>query len=378
LLKRRTAITHTATALALVTTGGCALQAAGRAPWPPRPTVIAHRGASAQRPEHTLAAYQLAIEQGADFIEPDLAITRDGMLVCRHENALAMIDAQGQVTEATTDVHVRPEFVARRTTKTIDGKTITGWFTEDFTLAELKTLRARERIAALRPANAAWDDRFDIPTLQEVIDLAKSAGTGSRTVGIYPETKHPTYFRSIGLPLEEPLLAMLTRNGWNHAAAPVFIQSFEVSNLKALRRRTALPLVQLIAPQGQPFDTVHAGRGPSYADLTTPSGLADVARYAQGIGPHKSLVIPVQGVGLGSPTALVREAQARHLLVHIWTMRPENAFLPPSLRRAPLDSRAAPGDAVAEIAAFLQAGIDGFFTDDVRAGRAAVQALQKR
>ncbi len=376
-MKRRTLMAQGSAALVLASVGGCAAPAA-KAPWPPRPTVIAHRGASAQRPEHTLAAYQLAIEQGADIIEPDLAITRDGVLVCRHENALAMIDAQGRVTEATTDVQVRPEFASRRTTKTIDGKAITGWFTEDFTLAELKTLRARERIPALRPANTAFNDRFDIPTLQEVIDLAKVASRGGRTVGIYPETKHPSFFRSIGLPLEEPLLATLQRNGWNHAGAPVFIQSFEVSNLKALHQRTQVPLVQLIAPQGQPFDTVQAGRGPSYADLTTPAGLDEVARYAQGIGPHKSLVMPVQGAALGPPTALVREAQTRKLLVHIWTMRPENAFLPPSLRGVPADSPHARGDAVAEITAFLRAGVDGFFTDDVAAGRTAADALQKR
>ena len=187
--------------------------------WPPTPTVIAHRGASALRPEHTLAAYQQAIDDGADIIEPDLVITRDGVLVARHENAIAILNADGTVKEATTDVADRPEFAGRKTTRTIDGQTITGWFTEDFTLAEIKTLRARERIPAVRPANLAFDGRFAIPTLQEVIDLAKaqSARTG-RTIGIYPETKHPTYFRTIGLCAGEHQHAQLCRP--DHARRP--------------------------------------------------------------------------------------------------------------------------------------------------------------
>jgi glycerophosphoryl diester phosphodiesterase len=197
---------------------------------PHPPIIIAHRGASAERPEHTLAAYARAIEQGADFIEPDLVPTKDHQLVARHENEIS----------GTTDVASRPEFAARKTTKTIDGETITGWFTEDFTLAELKTLRARERLPELRPGNTAFDGQQEIPTLAEIIALAKaeSARTG-RTIGIYPETKHPSYFRSLGLALEPVLLAELTRAGWTTREAPVFIQSFEVDNLKALKALTA-------------------------------------------------------------------------------------------------------------------------------------------
>jgi glycerophosphoryl diester phosphodiesterase len=272
----------------------------------------------------------------------------------------------------------RPEFAGRKTTKTIDGQTITGWFTEDFTLAEIKTLRARERIPAVRPANLAFDGRFAIPTLQEVIDLAKaqSARTG-RTIGIYPETKHPTYFRTIGLPLEPPLLAVLDRNGWNHRDAPVFVQSFEVGNLQAIRQHSSVRLVQLVAPSGRPYDFVAQGNANtrSYADLITPAGLREVARYANAIGPFKTLVVPVKDGLPGEPTSLVAMARAEGLAVHIWTLRPENVFLPQGLRKAPASDPTVRGDSMAEIIAYLRAGIDGFFTDDPAVGRAAVRAL---
>jgi glycerophosphoryl diester phosphodiesterase len=367
-------IPHWAAAVLLATAGFGVLAQA----WPPTPTVIAHRGASALRPEHTLAAYQQAIDDGADIIEPDLVITRDGVLVARHENAIAILNADGTVKEATTDVVDRPEFAGRKTTKTIDGQTITGWFTEDFTLAEIKTLRARERIPAVRPANLAFDGRFAIPTLQEVIDLAKaqSARTG-RTIGIYPETKHPTYFRTIGLPLEPPLLAVLDRNGWNHRDAPVFVQSFEVGNLQAIRQHSSVRLVQLVAPSGRPYDSVAQGNANtrSYADLITPAGLREVARYANAIGPFKTLVVPVKDGLPGEPTSLVAMARAEGLAVHIWTLRPENVFLPQGLRKAPASDPTVRGDSMAEIIAYLRAGIDGFFTDDPAVGRAAVRAL---
>ncbi len=358
-----------------------ALGAAAQAAWPPTPTVIAHRGASALRPEHTLAAYQKAIDDGADIIEPDLVITKDGVLVARHENAIAILNADGSVKEATTDVVDRPEFAARKATRSIDGQSITGWFTEDFTLAELKTLRARERIPAQRPANVAFNGQFEIPTLQEVIDLAKaqSAKTG-RTIGIYPETKHPTYFQSIGLPLEAPLLAVLEKNGWNHKDAPVFVQSFEVANLQALRKLSTVRLVQLVAPSGRPYDFVAQGAANtrSYADLVTAEGLQQVARYANAIGPFKTLVVPVKDGVLGEPTPLVANARAAGLAVHIWTLRPENSFLPTSLRKAPASDATARGDSIAEITAYLRAGVDGFFTDDSAVGRAAVQAFGKK
>lgn len=362
-----------AAALLAAFSGGVAAQA-----WPPTPTVIAHRGASALRPEHTLAAYQKAIDDGADIIEPDLVITKDGVLVARHENAIAIVGADGALKEATTDVADRPEFADRKTTKTIDGKPVTGWFTEDFTLAELKTLRARERIPAQRPANVAYNGQFEVPTLQEVIDLAKAAGAkAGRTIGIYPETKHPSYFQSIGLPLEAPLLAVLEKNGWNHKDAPVFVQSFEVANLQAIRRLSSVRLVQLVAASGRPYDFVAQGAANTrgYADLLTPEGLQQVAGYANAIGPFKTLVVPVKGGLPGEPTGLVERARAAGLAVHIWTLRPENAFLPPGLKKAPNGDGTVRGDSAAEIAAYLRAGVDGFFTDDPAVGRAAVQAF---
>ncbi len=220
------------------------------------PIVIGHRGASGYRPEHTLASYSLAIDLGADFIEPDLVSTKDHVLVARHENDIT----------GTTDVASHPEFASRMTTKVIDGVSHTGWFTEDFTLAELRTLRAKERLPELRPTNTAFDGLYQIPTFQEVVDLAKR-----RHVGVYPETKHPTYFDSIGLSLEEPLLATLQANGYHGRHAPVFIQSFEVGNLKELREKTDLPLVQLIDETGKPYDFVVSGDPRTYKDLTTPS-----------------------------------------------------------------------------------------------------------
>ena len=365
---------------------GCATPQAAHSPsqaadWPPRPALIAHRGASALLPEHTLEAYREAIRAGADFIEPDLVITRDGVLVARHENAIAILAADGSLKEATTNVADRPEFAARKTTKTIDGQAITGWFVEDFTLAELKTLRARERIPAIRPANVQFNDRFEVPTLQEIIDLAKaeSARTGrtTRTIGIYPETKHPSYFQSIGLPLEPVLLKLLADNGWNHAQAPVFVQSFEVENLRWIRARSSLRLVQLLAPTGRPYDSVVRGTGPGYADMATPAGLAEIARYADGIGPSKSMVIPVVQGANAAPTALVADAHRAGLLVHPWTLRPENAFLPLSLKSPPAQDGARRGNARADMDDFLRTGIDGIFTDDPSVGRAAIDELLK-
>ena len=311
------------------------------------PILIAHRGASGERPEHTLAAYDLAIDQGADFIEPDLVPTRDDVLVARHENEIG----------GTTDVAQHPEFAARRTTKAIDGQQVTGWFTEDFTLAELKTLRARERLPALRPANTRYDGRFEIPTLAEIIALAKrrSAETG-RTIGIYPETKHPTYFAHIGHPTDERLVAQLRAAGWDRADAPVFIQSFEVENLRRLHGMTRVRLIQLMDATGAPAD----GSVASYAAMTTPAGLRAVARYAWGIGPNKNMV---------AGTTLVADAHAAGLRVHPWTFRAENQFLPPAYRRG-TDPGAA-GDVAGELRAALALGIDGFFTDFPAIGIAA-------
>ncbi|MBW8842949.1 MAG: glycerophosphodiester phosphodiesterase [Sphingomonadales bacterium] len=308
------------------------------------PIVIGHRGASGERPEHTLASYNLAIDEGADFIEPDLVLTKDNVFVARHENDIT----------GTTDVADHPEFASRKTTKLIDGESHKGWFTEDFTLAELKTLRARERLPQLRPANATYDGKFDIPTLAEIIALAKRRSKEvGRTIGIYPETKHPTYFASIGKPMERQLVAELKKAGWDSADAPVFIQSFEVNNLKLLHSITRIRLIQLMDASGGPAD--HAT--PSYAAMITPAGLKSVAAYAWGIGPNKDMV----DKGEGTPSPLVADAHAAGLRVHVWTFRAENFFLPASLRKG-VDPRAH-GDVDTAIRRQLAAGIDGFFTD---------------
>jgi glycerophosphoryl diester phosphodiesterase len=318
------------------------------------PVVIGHRGAPAYRPEHTLASYRLAIEFGADYIEPDLVSTKDHVLVVRHENDIT----------GTTDVADHPEFADRRTTKVIDGVTHTGWFTEDFTLAELRTLRAKERLPDLRPQNTPMDGRFQIPTFQEVIDLARR-----QHVGIYPETKHPTYFRSIGLSLEGPLVRALKLNGLNRRNAPVFVQSFEVGNLKRLNRMTRVPLIQLIDAQGAPYDFVAAHDPRTYDDLVRPAGLRAIARYADGIGPEKGRIIPrvLPGDTLGRPTTLVRDAHRAGLLVHPFTFRPENTFLPAELRVGDPGNPEFPrahGDEPAEIRMFFKQGIDGLFVDN--------------
>lgn len=327
-----------------------------------RPIVIGHRGACGYRPEHTLESYRLAIEMGADFIEPDLVMTRDGVLVARHENEIG----------GTTDVAAHPEFASRRRTQLIDGRVVSGWFTEDFTLAELKTLRARERLPELRPANTAFDGLFDVPSFDEVLaflaaENAARASRGLPAVGVYPETKHPTHFRSIGLPLEDSLLDALDRG---LAGAPVFIQSFELGNLKALRRQCQHPLVFLVESQGAPYDFVAGGDARDYRSLMLPEGLAMLAQHVDAIGVSKSLVCPVSAGGaLGAPTSLVNDAHRVGLAVHAWTFRAENHFLPPALRSG--GDEAAHGDLQAEIRAFLDAGIDGFFTDHPDLGKSA-------
>ncbi len=323
------------------------------------PVIIAHRGASGERPEHTLAAYQLAIEQGADFIEPDLVLTKDAVLVARHENAIG----------DTTDVADRPEFAGRKTTKIIDGEEVTDWFTEDFTLAELKTLRARERLPELRQANMRYDGQYEVPTFEEVLQLlnAHEAKTGER-VGVYPETKHPGYFRALGLSHDEPLLRLLNQYGYRGKDDPVFIQSFEVGNLKALAWETDVRLVQLVASEGGPPDR----EGQTYAAMLTADGLKEIATYADGIGPSKDLVIGRNVIGqLGSPTGLVAAAHTAGLLVHPWTFRAENHFLPTDFKSG-IDPRDT-GDLEGEISAFLAAGVDGLFSDNPARAVAAVK-----
>ncbi|MBE9209535.1 glycerophosphodiester phosphodiesterase [Nostoc sp. LEGE 06077] len=307
-----------------------------------KPIIIAHRGASGYRPEHTLAAYELAINFGADYIEPDLVSTQDGVLIARHENEIS----------ATTDVANHPEFAQRRTTKIIDGESKTGWFTEDFTLAEIKTLCAKERIPQLRQQNTIYDNLWEIPTLQEIIDLAKNYSIKlGRNIGIYPETKHPTYFRSINLALEEPLLATL---GYQAENTPIFIQSFEVSNLQYLAQKTHLPLVQLINLTDQPFDCTVSGDIRTYTDLVTKSGLEEIAKYAQAIGIHKDILVPRDSNNkLQTPTSVVHNAHTAGLQVHIWTFRNEDSFLP-------LDFQ---GNPQGEYELFFSLRIDGVFSD---------------
>jgi len=323
--------------------------------------VVGHRGASGYRPEHTLAAYELAARMGADFIEPDLVTTKDRVLVARHEPEIG----------GTTDVAAHPEFAARKKTKLLDGAPMTGWFTEDFTLKELKTLRAKERIPALRQQNTVFDGKYQVPTLQEVIDLTKRLSRElDRPIGIYPETKHPTYFQQQGLALEPALVNTLTRNGLNRPDAKVFVQSFEVANLKALDRQLRVPLVQLTSATGAPYDFIVSGDKRTYADVVSAKGLREVASYADGVGPAKDQVIPVDSTGkLGTPTALVRDAHRAGLVVHPYTFRVENNFLPPNLRSSAV--LADSGNLFAEIATFRKAGIDGLFSDNADIALAA-------
>jgi glycerophosphoryl diester phosphodiesterase len=286
--------------------------------------VIAHRGASGERPEHTIESYRLAIEEGADYIEPDLIMTRDGVLIARHENEIG----------GTTDVAQHPEFASRRRTQIIDGETMTGWFTEDFTLAEIKTLRARERLPELRPQNCVFDGQFLVPTFDEIMQLAVDANRHRRAgerIGVYPETKHPAHFAAIGLPQEQAVLDTLERYGYGAPGSPVVIQSFDPRNLRQLRGMTRLPLLQLLEHE--------------LGDL------AEIATYADGVGIAKQLASP-EGV---------RAAHAVGLKVHVWTFRAENEFLPEDLQIG--NSPAAHGDLEAEIRRFLQRGIDGFFVD---------------
>jgi glycerophosphoryl diester phosphodiesterase len=333
---------------ALVTTA-LALPLAARAQprWPhptlggEPPRVIAHRGASGERPEHTLAAYELAIDQGADYIEPDLVSTRDGVLVARHDAELSL----------TTDVAQRPAFAARRRTQPIDGKPVTGWFVEDFTWDELQTLRARERWPQWRPASAQFDGEFGIPSLTQVIDLlrVKERATGRR-IGLYPETKHAAHFRALGLALEEPLVRALHEAGWRIAADAVFLQSFEPDSVRRLAALTALRRVQLVGERAS----------------VDGAALRAIASYAQGLGAAKALVIPRGSDGaLASPTALVARAHDAGLAVHAWTFRREPNFLPAGI------------DADEELRRFMATGLDGVFADQPGAAVALRDRVQR-
>lgn len=337
--------------------------------------VIGHRGASALRPEHTLASYGKAIADGADFIEPDLVMTRDGVMVARHENEIG----------GTTDVAAHAEFAARRTTKVVDGQKITGWFTEDFTLAELKTLRARERLPQWR--GTRYDGEFQIATLDEIIDfVAAESAVSGRVVGIIPEIKHGTYFQRLGLPMEDKLLATLAAHSYTRTA-PVEIQSFEIANLEYLheklggaqarREHPNIRLLQLIDdPAAQPYDVIAAGGKLTYADMCQPAGLRDIAAYADAIGPNLRAIIPLAADGtLGKPTSLVHDAHAAGLEVHPYTFRPENFFLARNFWHGSDPHSFNEAGSIAEMHAYLDAGIDAFFTDDPAIGR---KALDKR
>jgi glycerophosphoryl diester phosphodiesterase len=320
-----------------------------------RSLVIGHRGASGYRPEHTLAAYELAARMGADFIEPDLCSTKDGVLVARHEPEIG----------GTTDVAGRPEFAGRRRTVLLDGVSVTGWFTHDFTLAELKTLRAIERLPQVRQRNTLYNGLFEVPTFQEVLDLrAKLSKELDRQLGVYPETKHPTYFRDLGLDLETPLTRILRKNGLDRRDAPVFVQSFEARNLQALHDdfKLRVPLVFLTAATGNPFNDPR-----SYAEYLTPAGLRELSEYVSGIGPEKNQIIPRNADGtLGSPTGLVADAHRAGLVLHPYTFRAENQFLPVDYR-VTADPNAY-GRAIDEQITFLRTGIDGLFTDQADIG----------
>ncbi|MGZ3375162.1 MAG: glycerophosphodiester phosphodiesterase [Phenylobacterium sp.] len=311
------------------------------------PIVIAHRGASGERPESTLLAFRQAIAEGADVIEPDLEVTKDGHLVVRHENEISQ----------TTDVASRAEFAARKTTKDVQGQKVTGWFTEDFTLAELKTIRCRERLPKIRPDSARFDGQEQIPTYQEVIDLAKSESKRlGRVVGTYPELKHASHFEALGLKMEGRLADILKKNDLNSETAPVFIQCFDVLPLKTMKALVKCQRIQLVSPDGAPTDS----KTP-YKEMVSAAGMKTIATYAHGVGPDWSMVIPTVDGGLGPATPLVKDAHAAGLAVHPWTVRAENIFLPPKLRHG--TDPATHGDVEAVYAALLASGIDGLFSD---------------
>ncbi len=349
-----------------------------------KPLVLAHRGASGYRPEHTLAAYALAIDQGADFIEPDLVLTKDGIPIARHEPLLAAVSLNGNPLPAsneftTSNIATLPFFAGKNRERVVDGIIVNGWWTDDFTLAELRDngVKARERIPAIRPANVAFNDQFDIPTLQEVIDLAKSRSTPAKTIGIYPETKHPTFFRTNAANrtnparFEDAVVSILHANYPNAATSPVFIQSFEVANLQYLKTQTNLRIIQLLGGgASRPYDFVVGGDPRTYADLLTAAGLDAINDYAFGIGPTRDLLIPRPGNVLGSPTNTVTLAHAANLEVHAYTFRAENNFLSTPFRIG--TDLTAPGNYQAETLLYLNLGIDGFFTDHPDLGVRAV------
>ncbi|MCE2564504.1 glycerophosphodiester phosphodiesterase [Komagataeibacter sp. FNDCF1] len=370
MLTRRKALTGTLLGMTLLANR----QARGAPSLVPQPLLMAHRGASALRPEHTLAAYARAIMDGADYIEPDLVPTRDGVLVCRHESNIA----------GTTDVATRPEFASRRRTLKIDGEDETGWFTTDFTLAELKTLRARERLPDIRPHNTRYDGHFDIPTFEEVIDFvaALSATLSSqqgRVIGLIPEIKNSTHFHRLGLAPEDIFLRTIAAHEYTRSC-PLEIQSFETANLRTLygRVKAINPQARIMLLMGERSDivpdTLASGRTLKFGDLMTVEGLRGVRQYADVIGPSNTDIIPRDASGAWlEPTTLIDDAHRAGLLVHSYTFRPENHFLPAQLRNGDGDSARNPHGSIAEIRRSLDLGLDGFFTDDPAIGRLALR-----
>ncbi|MGW0205234.1 glycerophosphodiester phosphodiesterase [Streptomyces sp. NPDC003233] len=326
----------------------------------PVPAIIGHRGASGYRPEHTFGSYNLALDLGADVVEAgDLVPTKDGHLVCRHEPEIG----------GTTDVASHPEFADRKTTKTLDGVATTGWFTEDFTLAELKTLRAVERIPANRPHNTLYNGRWEIPTFEEVLKWQdEQTRKRGKQVWIYPETKHPTYFRKLGLGLEERVAKLLRKYGKDGRNSPVILQSFEPSSIQKLNQLVDNPLVVLLSSAAsRPYDFVEAGDPRTVADLITPKGLREIAGYAQGIGPTLDLIIPKDANGnLTKPTTLVSDAHKVGLVLHPYTMRNENPFLPAEYRKG--SAADGYGDSFGAFKTYFATGIDGVFTDNADTG----------
>ena len=336
--------------------GGPTLPAAAKPAAAAAPLIIGHRGAPARRPEHTLASYRQAIADGADFIEPDLVITRDGVLIARHENEIS----------GTTDVAAHAEFADRRATKSVDGTEMTGWFTEDFTWAELRTLRARERLPQIRPSSASFDGAFGLLALPDLLRLLDEAGedAGVRP-GLVIEIKHATYFESVGLPLDELLARDLAEGGWSAAADRLTVEAFEESVLARVRARgVGGESVFLLEASGSPFDEVAANGADArlYADHLTDAGLAALAARVDGISVDKGLILPTDEHGRAdAPSDLVTRAHEAGLLVFCWTLRSENRFLPKNFRYG--GGPSATGDYESEWQRILGTGIDGVFAD---------------
>lgn len=337
--------------------------------------IVGHRGASALRPEHTLAAYQKAMDDGADFIEPDLVSTQDGVLVARHENEIG----------GTSNVSTLVQFKNREKTKVIDGVSIKGWFTEDFSFQELnQNVKARERIPEYRPNNTQYNDQYAIPTLEQIIDLAEQnyKKTG-KIVGLYIETKHPTYFQKIGLALEDPLLKTLAKHPYTRDIAPIYLQSFEVANLKYFKQQLTLhkslknaKIIQLLdTPTASPADFVATANPQKYLDLAQPAGLKQIASYADGVGPSKTYIF--SNTDQNTTTTFVKDAHAVGLKVHPYTLRPENGFLPNYLRCSQVATEQCTTGSLKEFERFFNAGVDGVFTDHPALGRQALNAFLK-